>query len=207
MTDTNILKVLSSGISATIALVFLIITTPSLAQNGEILYQPDSDSPIGERNPKGSAELAQFDFIIGDWDAVVTYTVPGKTPIIYTARWHNTWILNGLAVMQEWRGPYATGEEFRYFDPNAKKWTGYNLYSGSTWKETRCEWQDNKMVVYSNGENQNGAFTNRETYYDIKDNSVKLRSDRSFDGGKTWKPYVFTIEMNRITDQEERKTE
>jgi hypothetical protein len=177
-----------------------LVASETRAQDQPILYQPETDSPLGARNPLAPPEAAQFDFLIGDWNAVVTYTVPGKEPLVFNARWHNTWIVNGYAVMQEWRGPYATGAEFRYFDPTLHKWTGYNLYSGSAWKETWAEWQEDKMAVYSKGEGPQGEFLNRETYYDIHADSISLRSDRSFDDGATWKPHTFSIEMTRIRE-------
>jgi len=175
-----------------LGLVLLIVSTTPVtlaeeAQRLPIRYQPIADSPIGEKNPQAPAQLNEYAFLIGDWDADMVYSPHGQKPMHYWAKWHNHWILDGYAVMQEWRGPFYTGIELRYYNPQSKQWTGRNLYIGGDWKQTVSEWQGDKMVVQIlDARDQTGHFINRETYFDIEKDRFKMKSDRSYDGGKTW---------------------
>lgn len=170
----------------------------AVAQEKPIIYQPTPDSPIGKRNVKGPAALAEFDFVIGDWDVVITWTPPNAEPLTYKAKWHNHWIVDGLVVMQEWRGPYLTGTEIRSWDRRQKKWTGRNVYVNGIWHETTAEFKDGKMIVIiENAEDRNGPFKNRETYHEITDDSFKMYSDRSYDGGQTWETGRYSMVVTR----------
>jgi len=168
------------------------------AQERPILYQPNPDSPIETRNPKAPPETAEFDFVIGDWDAVITWAPPGGKPLTYSAKWHNHWIVDGFVVMQEWRGPFLTGTEIRSWDRRQKKWTGRNVYVNGVWHETTAKFEDDKMVVIiEDAEDKNGPFKNRETYDEITENSFKMHSDRSYDGGKTWEKGRYSMVVTR----------
>lgn len=177
----------------------LIAATGAIADQPPIRYQPDPDSPIGERNPQAPAEVAQFDFLIGDWNVQITWFPPQGEPNTYAAKWHNHWINDGFDVMQEWRGPYITGTEFRHFDPALGYWVGRNLYVGRSWVDTTARIEGENMVVVIEGGNpQEGAFLNRETYYDISPSQWRMKSDRSFDDGKTWEKGRYEMIATRI---------
>ncbi len=176
----------------------LALAAPASAQQPSIVYQPDPDSPIGTRNPKAPAETAQFDFVIGDWDVWITWTPENGEPQSYAAKWHNHWIIDGFAVMQEWRGPYITGAEFRFYDPQKKGWYGHNIYVGNEWKSTTAEYKDGKMMVYIDKAGPKGDFINRETYFDITADTFKMKSDRSYDGGETWETGAYSMTATRV---------
>ena len=157
------------------------------AEQPAIRYQPDPDSPIGERNASAPQEVAQFEFVIGDWDVEITWYPPQGEPSTYRAKWHNHWINDGFDVMQEWRGPYITGTEFRHFEPALGHWVGKNLYAGRNWVDTTARAEGDNMVVIIEASNpRDGAFLNRETYFEITDNRWRMKSERSFDNGETW---------------------
>lgn len=163
-----------------------------------ILSQPDPDSPIGARNLNGPAGLAQFDFVVGDWDVDITFTPPGGAPIAYKAKWHNIWIVDGQVVMQEWRGPYATGAELRAYDPATDTWVGRNIYAGRGWKPTTATRDaDTMTVVIDGGADARGDFLNRETYFNIADDTFEMRSERSYDDGETWEPGAYVMRAAR----------
>lgn len=172
------------------SLIGLLGAAPALAQNAipAVQFQPDPDSPIGTRNPDGPAQLAEFDFVIGDWDATITFAAPGGQTVTYQAHWHNHWILNGLAVMQEWRGPFLTGAEFRTVDARDGHWTGYNIYPGNAggWRPTTARRTDDAMIVIIDGIDAEGPLLNRETYTDITADSFRMYSEISRDQGVTW---------------------
>jgi len=166
------------------------------AQEGqEIIYQPNPDSPLGERNPDGAAELAQFEFLIGNWDVEVTYFGPDGNAINYRAEFHNIWIVDGLVVFQEWREPYTTGAEFRSYDKKSNTWRGNNFYPGRGWWATEAVWDKNKgqMVVTSKKTDQRGVVINKEIYFDITGSGFKIRSEASYDQGETWERGTFEL--------------
>lgn len=158
-------------------------------QTPPILYQPDPDSPIGERNDKAPEQWSDFDFVIGDWDADITWQSPDGQVVNYMAHWHNTWVVNGLVVMQEWRGPFLTGAELRTYEPEVGKWTGQNVYPGrpNPWHKTTAEFKDGRMVVIiENAQDQSGTFHIRETYFEIEADKFRMKSEKSYDQGVTW---------------------
>ncbi|MEE8259077.1 MAG: hypothetical protein V3R20_05280, partial [Sphingomonadales bacterium] len=154
----------------------------------QIIYQPSPDSPIGVRNSDGAAELAQYDFLIGDWDVEITWYFPGQEASISKAKWHNHWIVDGRVVMLEWRGPQFTGMEIRTWSKARNKWIGVNVYPGfgNRMDEVTAERIGDNMFVTVPTQGKDGPFINRETYYDIAADSYKMKSEHSFDEGKTW---------------------
>ncbi len=166
-----------------------------------ILYQPATDSPILARNPAGPAELAQYDFLAGDWDVTVTMPRAGSQPLIYKARWHNHWIANGYVMMQEWRGPYATGTELRSFNAVTHKWDGHNLYvpRPGTWYETEAEMVGRNMVVTRHTKTPDGTPSiNREVYHAIEADRFEIRTEVSLDAGLTWNPGGYSLVATRL---------
>jgi hypothetical protein len=167
--------------------ILAITASAVFADHPPIRYQPIPDSPIGERNAKAPNEVAQFDFLIGDWDVEITWYPAQGDPTTYAAKWHNHWINDGFDVMQEWRGPYITGTEFRHYEPSLGYWVGKNLYAGRNWVNTTARMDGDNMVVIIEASNaKDGAFLNRETYFEIAEDRWRMKSDRSFDNGDTW---------------------
>lgn len=182
------------------AQVLMVSSVQAQETSPPIVYQPDPDSPIEERNPKAAPGLAEFDFVIGDWDANITWQAAGQPPLNYTAHWHNHWVINGQVVMQEWRGPYINGAELRAYDTSAGKWFGQNIYPGGPepWHKTSAEFKDGKMRVIIEGvKDERGDYLNRETYFDIEADSFRMKSDRSYDGGKTWEKGAYEMICTR----------
>ncbi|WP_375202260.1 hypothetical protein [Hyphococcus sp.] len=168
-----------------------------------IISTPNPDSPFGERSSDGPEHLRQFAFVIGDWDVDVTVHGENAQSMSYKAKWHNIWIVDGMAVFQEWRGPYVTGAEIRTYDPKSDSWPGYNYYPGgkdvnlyattSFWNEKKHE-----MVVTSRKMTARGERVTRELYYDITENSFSIRSEISHDDGKTWERGPFSLTAVRL---------
>ena len=143
--------------------------------------------------PKKSAdlpeEISQFAFVIGEWDAHVVWKGADGSTGETDATWRCEWLAGGYMVHQNWDGPYLKGSEFRAWDKKQKKWLGHNFYGGRQWAHTECKFEDGNMIVFITGvSDKRGDFINRETYYDIQADSFSLKSERSYDGGKTWEP-------------------
>lgn len=176
-------------------------TTAQVIRNDPPIYQPVPDSPILSRNSALSGEGKAFDFLIGDWDAVITWEPDNGPKDTYRAQWHNHWIIDGYAVMQEWRGPSMTGAEIRFYDVNTKSWKGQNIYVDGAWRKTKAKSDGDTLVVtiFSEDEKQ-GKFLNRETYFNITDNSFLMKSDLSFDDGETWKKGNYHMRVTRSVE-------
>jgi len=182
-------------------LVFLVLfATNAVAQDAPVIrYQPDPDTPIGTRNPGAPEQSAQFDFVIGDWDVVITWTGPDGETNTYNAKWHNSWIVDGFVVMQEWRGPYASGSEMRQYYAEEGQWMGFNIYAGwGTPKPTTASFIDGEMLVVIEGASDDrGAFLNRETYSNIEADRWRMHSNRSYDNGETWERGAYEMIATR----------
>ena len=191
------------GFDIRAAVLFVAITTFSsiaCAQPQEILSQPDPDSPIGERNERAPEELSQYGFLIGDWDVDITLFRPEGEPHDYKAKWHNTWIVNGTVVFQEWRGPYATGAELRHYNSEENYWEGRNVYAGNaSWYENIATWNEEagEMVVRRKMTSPRGPYLNDEIYHDISENTFKIRTRVSFDDGSSWESGSYEITATR----------
>ena len=169
----------------------------------QIIYQPSPDSPIGVRNPDGATELAQYDFLIGDWDVEITWYFPGQEASVNKAIWHNHWIVDGRVLMLEWRGPQFTGTEIRTWNPKEKKWVGINVYPsfGGGYTEVTSEKIGDEMYVYFPPmEGPKGAFLAREIYSDIEADNYKMKSEHSFDDGETWERGLYEMTVWRTKD-------
>lgn len=196
----NKLRSLGIVIVASAGFAFLVGPMSATAQDdGEIIYQPTPDSPLGKRNPNGPAELAQYEFLIGDWDVDMTWYLDGKTATKSFAKWHNHWIINGNAVMLEWRGPQYTGAEIRQWDPQQGKWVGVNIYPdfGADMVPVVSEKVGDTMTVKMDLATPEGNMINRETYYDITPNSFKMKSEHSSDDGQTWTRGMYEMTVTR----------
>ena len=164
-----------------------------------IISQPNPDSPIGARNPDAPARSQELDFLIGDWDVAIVLHPPEGDDIAYQARWHNSWIVDGHAVMQEWRGPYATGAEFRTYNPQTEQWDGRNYYTfRKAWTASTGEFVDGEFIIETRDTGPNGAFMARERYFDVQPNSFRMSATRSEDDGATWSSVAYEMLCTRL---------
>ncbi len=158
-----------------------------------------ADSQVfGNYHPKAPAEIAQYDFMKGQWDLTVTHFRPDGTETKNKATFTGKWIVEGFVFQQDFKSAYIAGSEFRAWDPTNKKWVGHNIYAGSLWRDVEAEFIDGKMIVLISAWNARlGSFLNRETYSEIEKDSFVVRSERSFDEGKTWERGAYAIEASR----------
>jgi len=183
-----------------IAVLCTLLAVGLAATGQEILYQPNPDSPLEARNPAAPAGIDQYAFLIGDWDSEVTLQRSNGEPLTYHATWHNHWIADGYVVMQEWRGPYATGIELRSYDAESNVWHGRNIYypAPGTWYANTARFIDGRMEVTTTRNDPTGQPTiTREIYFDIGESSFRIRTERSGDGGRTWGPGPYSLVARR----------
>jgi len=160
---------------------------------------------FGTRNPEGAAELAQFDFVIGEWAVDLTNFPRQGAPKKSKARWRNAWGVSGYVVMQEWHGPHVTGIEMRAWDASKKHWVGQNIYAGKDWsslRPTEARFTDGQMVIHTQGgSDADGPFINRETYFDIGPTTFKIKAEKSYDLGKSWVRGSYEMTATRMQAQ------
>jgi hypothetical protein len=186
-----------SGLLAAASMAML-ISTPAFAESPPTRHQPNPDSPIGVRNASAPAELKELEFLIGDWRVELIVHRP-EGDVKYEARWHNTWIINGYAIMQEWRDAYSTGAELRTWNSQKRRWEGRNFYTGyDTWTESTGAFANGEFVIETETNGPQGPRLGRERYYEIRPDSFRMVAVRSEDGGKTWSTPAYEMICTRI---------
>lgn len=164
------------------------------------LSPPTAAHPIQLHNPAGPAELAQYDFLAGDWDVIVTRPRAGAEPLVSKAAWHNRWIANGTVMMQEWRDQYGSGVELRSFNRLTHKWDGHNLYmpDPGIWYTNEAMLVGAEMIVTTLNKAADGtSITRREVYRAIHADQFVIRTEVSRDAGLTWKPGGYSLVATR----------
>ena len=156
-------------------------------------------------------EAHQFDFLIGQWELVVTPKVSSLAAKIHGApKLLGTWkawrAVDGFGLEDELRvvdrsgNPSSLLQTLRVYNATDGKWalTGIEAYRGRTSSAT-AEWKNNEMVTTSQGTDEEGkAYLGRTRFFDITANAFKYQQDRSYDAGRTWEEALLRIEAKRV---------
>jgi hypothetical protein len=184
-----------------LALLFITIATPALAQHG------GGGTPIQTTAPR---EASQFDFLAGQWDITVRPLVPGLAARIHgSPRLSGTWrawrSLDNWGLEDEMRiidgsgNPMSLSHTVRVYDAAAQKWTQTTLdVYRARFTTSTAQWQDGRMTLSTSGTDPEGhAYQLRTVFSDITPTSFKFQQDRSLDDGRTWTEGVLRIEARR----------
>ena len=156
-------------------------------------------------------EARQFDFLIGQWELVVTPKVSSLAAKIHGApkllgSWKAWRAVDGFGLEDELRvvdrsgNPSSLLQTLRVYDATNSKWqlTGIEAYRGRV-STAAAEWKNNEMVTSSQGTDEEGKpYIARTRFFDITANGFKYQQDRSYDGGKTWDEALLRIEAKRV---------
>jgi hypothetical protein len=156
-------------------------------------------------------EASQFDFLIGQWELVVTPKVNSLAAKIHGApTFVGTWkawrALDGFGVEDETRivdrsgNPMALGQALRVYSANDRRWvmTTIDAYRGKVTSATG-EWRGNEMVITGHGVDEDGKpLQTRTRFFEVTATSFKFQQDRSSDGGKTWDEGILRIAAKRV---------
>ena len=156
-------------------------------------------------------EASQFDFLIGQWELVVTPKVNSLAAKIHGApTFVGTWkawrALDGFGVEDETRivdrsgNPSALGEALRVYSATERRWvmTSIDAYRGKASSATG-EWRGAEMVITGQSVDEEGRpLQTRTRFFDITPTSFKYQQDRSSDGGKTWDEGILKIAAKRV---------
>ena len=156
-------------------------------------------------------EASQFDFLIGQWELVVTPKVNSLAAKIHGApiflgTWKAWRAIDGFGVEDELRimdksgNPNALGQTLRVYSANDHQWiiTAVDAYRGRA-SSAKGDWQNGAMVVVGQGTDEEGKpYQTRTRYFDITPAAFKYQQDRSSDGGKTWDEATLKIAAKRV---------
>jgi len=146
---------------------------------------------------------SDFDFLAGTWDLKITSSLPGIPPTM-RGRWTAAHAADGLVLEDEYRifddgsSTVYLGKTYRVWNHESKAWKirYLDLMKGE-WYEARG-WRDGAtMRVEQKGVAASPTALLRFQYLDITPDRFQWRSERSDDGGSTWKPYGLSIEATR----------
>lgn len=165
------------------------------------------EEKYGRPNPRAAPELSRFAFLIGSWRCDARLKREDGAWETLQATWVGRYVLDGYAIMEEYRMTRATGEllvlgmNLRSYDVKKKAWTMKWLNAlGGTWVDLGPEElggvkMDDQSITYSYKEPVGTHALTRSTYLNISDSHFTWRGERSNDG-KAWEEFL-VIEAHR----------
>lgn len=98
--------------------------SPLAAQSAQLFtgYDPSPAYPFGRPNPSAPAQLAEFSFMIGEFDCTDTLARQDGSRSEFPAVWNARYFLNGMGIIDEYWSPTFATSNVRIYDPQAGKW-------------------------------------------------------------------------------------
>jgi len=192
--------------SAVVAALYSALAFPTVAvaqqHGGAASSRPASTPP---------PEARQFDFLIGQWELVVTPKVSGLAARIHGAprllgMWKAWRAFDGFGIEDELRimdrsgNPSSLSHVLRGYSAAEHRWitTSLDAYRGRISQST-AEWRNGEMIVSGRGTDAEGKPTLiRSRFMAITPASFRFQQDRSSDEGKSWEEGVLKIEAKRV---------
>ena len=139
------------------------------------------------------SEVAQFDFLDGQFVCDGQQLTGEGTYIPFTGVWTGGYVLDGFAFADEFRvlaadgNPVFFGRNFRAFDAETGRWKiqWHEVVSGA-WHELEGSKEGETIVLTTHARDQTGEYASRITFSDFTSDRFAWRDDRSYDGGKSW---------------------
>lgn len=176
--------------------------------------------PVAAQPQRGAAasrvlapgpEARQFDFLVGQWELVVSPKVSSLAARIHGApklagSWKAWRAFDGFGLEDELRivdgsgNPASLSHAMRVFDPATKRWlvTALDVYR-SRFSTSTAEWSGTEMVATGTGTDAEGRpIRTRTRFSGIGPDGFVMTQDRSTDDGGTWEKAVLTIQARRV---------
>lgn len=167
-----------------------------------------SETEFGKPNPSAPPELAEFAFIIGEWNCDVRVKAEDGAVQTYQATWTGRYILDGYVIADEYRmldhagSVIVHGMNFRSYDAEKKAWV-------MRWLDgTRSFWVELGPDALGGVRADAGTIqfklvdlfapdaVSRVTFSNITADRFTWKEEKSLDNGRTWSEFV-TIEARR----------
>ena len=147
-----------------------------------VRYEWSPAYPYGRPNPTAPPELAQFAFIIGEFDCIDEMRRRDGTWVRFRAIWNAHYFLNGFGVQDEYWNPDFHTSNIRIYDPTAGRWkiTFFRMsgYQSGVW-EGGLEGDD---LVFRSGGRTSGPGL---TFYDRTEDGFEWHSGGDDPGWKS----------------------
>ena len=143
-----------------------------------------------------TAQSRQFDFLIGNWNVVVTRIKDdGSVLFQYKAKWEARYLNDGRMIIDDFKACGPSGEEvssfvtLRTYSEVTQRWEMQGLAAlqpaGPT--EWHGIWQDGEMLLDATGKNADGkTIRTKIRFYEIQKDQFSWSSKTSRDEGISW---------------------
>ena len=165
------------------------------------------EEEYGRPNPGAAPQLSRFAFLIGTWRCDARLKREDGSWETLEASWVGRYVLDGYAIMDEFRMAKPTGEllvlgvNLRTYDVQKRVWNlkWLNALDG-TWMDLGPEElggvrMDDRSITYAFKEPVGAHALTRATYLDITPSQFTWRGERSSDG-LAWEEFL-VIEAHR----------
>ncbi|MDQ2767949.1 MAG: hypothetical protein M3Y30_12435 [Gemmatimonadota bacterium] len=163
-------------------------------------------------NTRAPREASQFDFLVGDWELVVTPKVAGLVARIHgvprlRGSWKGVRALDGwgleddLHVADESGNPIAYTHFLRVYDATAKHWivSAIDVYRQRL-TTSSAQWLNGEMLTIADAIDPDGKPYRLRTHItSITPTTFHYSQDVSHDGGATWELDHLVMEAKRAT--------
>ncbi|MEM7349524.1 MAG: hypothetical protein AAF657_01875 [Acidobacteriota bacterium] len=173
------------------------------------------DRDCGQPHPEAPAELAEFAFLIGQWGCHVKYmNADWKTYSEGDGTWTAYYMLDGLAIQDDFRGAFAPGyiaTTFRAYNVHQGRWNGYWLDGlRGVWSQPLVEHEVDEGIALRtrtkarDPQGEPAEVLLQYHFYDIQERSFRWRQKASLDEGKTWIEKTMLIDCKRLEGKASR---
>jgi len=142
-------------------------------------------------SPCDQPEATQFDFWVGEWYIFAKDKLVGRNEI---SRVHG-----GCTLIEEYTaaGGKFAGRSFSYFEPEDTRWHQVWVDDTGTRLHLTGGYADGKMVMSGDRQKKGETVTDRISWTDNSDGTVRQLWELSEDGGETWQ-VLFDSQYRRI---------
>jgi hypothetical protein len=151
----------------------------ALLMMGAVAFAQDSD-PKPALPPCSQPESSQFDFWLGEWEVRAKDKVVGHNQI--------TPIQGGCTLLEEYAavGGVFEGRSFNYFDPTDGHWHQVWVDNNGIRLHLKGGYADGRMVMSGDRLFKGAPVTDRISWTDNPDGTVRQLWELSSDDGQTW---------------------
>lgn len=161
------------NVKLVIPVILLIIAAPALAQE-------EKPIPQTPPSPCGQPEASQFDFWLGEWNVEAKGKMVGYNNI---SKLHG-----GCTLFEEYNATAAPfeGKSFNYYDPSDESWHQVWVDNSGTRLHLAGGFANGSMVMSGERGTTTGTVTDRISWTDNPDGTVRQLWELSTDAGVTW---------------------